>query len=163
MSFRNEFLIDGEVYTVEILSLNNEMVMMVNGTRYQISRPTTDASSILKINNNVYKTYSADTKSDVYLKVESETYHLEKKRNETAQSKDDQSANNINASMPGIVIEVVVKEGDRVKEGDVILSTESMKMQTNIIAPKDAVIGKLYFKRNETFEKGAVLASLEEM
>ena len=98
MSFRNEFLIDGEVYTVEILSLNNEMVMMVNGTRYQISRTTTDASPILKINNNVYKTYSADTKSDVYLKVESETYHLEKKRNETAQSKEDQSANNINAS-----------------------------------------------------------------
>ena len=163
MTFRNEFLIDEDVYTVEILSLKDEIVMLVNGARYQISRKTTDVSSTLKINNNVYKTCSAVTKNDVYLKVESETYHLEKKRNETAQSKEDQSANNINASMPGIVIEVIVKEGDKVKEGDVILSTESMKMQTNIIAPRDAVIGKIYFKKNETFEKGAVLASLEEM
>ena len=65
--------------------------------------------------------------------------------------------------MPGIVIEVIVKEGDKVKEGDVILSTESMKMQTNIIAPRDAVIGKIYFKKSETFEKGATLASLKEM
>ena len=163
MAFRNEFLIDEDVYTVEILSLNNEMVMMVNGTRYIISPTSTDAYSTLKINNKVYKTYSAETKNGVYLKVESETYHLEKKKNETAQSKEDQSANNINASMPGIVIEVIVKEGDKVKEGDVILSTESMKMQTNITAPRDAVIGKIYFKKNETFEKGAVLASLEEM
>ena len=163
MTFRNEFLIDEDVYTVEILSLSDEMVMMVNGKRYQISQTTTDSSSTLKINNNLYKTYAADTKNNAFLKVESEIYRLEKKKNETAQSKENQSANNIKASMPGIVIEVVVKEGDKVKEGDVILSTESMKMQTNIIAPRDAVIGKIYFKRNETFEKGAVLASLEEM
>ena len=80
MAFSNEFLIDEDVYTVEILSLNNEMVMMVNGTRYIISRTSTDASSTLKINNKEYKTFSADTKNDVYLKVESETYHLEKKK-----------------------------------------------------------------------------------
>ena len=43
MAFRNEFLIDEDVYTVEILSLNNEIVMLVNGARYQISRTTTDA------------------------------------------------------------------------------------------------------------------------
>ena len=84
MTFRNEFLIDEDVYTVEILSLSDEMVMMVNGKRYQISQTTTDSSATLKINNNLYKTYAADTKNNAFLKVESETYRLEKKKNTDA-------------------------------------------------------------------------------
>ena len=163
MTICKEFLIDENLYSVEIISLGTDIVMTVNGRRYKLKVANTGVSTTIETNGNLYATYATDTNDAVYLKVDSETYHLEKKKTETTLTQDKQSANNINASMPGTVIETITEEGDKIKEGDVILSTESMKMQTNIIAPRDAVIEKIYFKKNETFEKGAILVSLKEV
>ena len=163
MTICKEFLIDENLYSVEIISLGTETVMTVNGRRYKLKVANTGVSTTIETNGNLYVTYAADTNDAVYLKIDSETYHLEKKKTETTLTQDKLSANNINASMPGTVIETITEEGAKIKEGDVILSTESMKMQTNIIAPRDAVIEKIYFKKNETFEKGAILVSLKEV
>lgn len=46
----------------------------------------------------------------------------------------------VTTSMPGTIVEVLVKEGDTVKAGDPILVTEAMKMETEIQAP---VAGKI--------------------
>ena len=42
--------------------------------------------------------------------------------------------------MPGKVIEVRVKEGDRVRKGDVLLVLEAMKMRNEIVSPADGVV-----------------------
>jgi glutaconyl-CoA/methylmalonyl-CoA decarboxylase subunit gamma len=42
--------------------------------------------------------------------------------------------------MPGKVIEVRVKEGDRVRRGDVLLVLEAMKMRNEVASPRDGVV-----------------------
>jgi glutaconyl-CoA/methylmalonyl-CoA decarboxylase subunit gamma len=42
--------------------------------------------------------------------------------------------------MPGKVIEVRVKEGDRVRKGDVLLVLEAMKMRNELASPADGVV-----------------------
>lgn len=42
--------------------------------------------------------------------------------------------------MPGKVIEVRVKEGDRVRKGDVLLVLEAMKMRNEVTSPADGVV-----------------------
>ena len=44
------------------------------------------------------------------------------------------------APMPGTVVKVLVKNGDRVKNGDTVLVLEAMKMETPIAADRDGVI-----------------------
>lgn len=65
------------------------------------------------------------------------------------------------APMPGTVIAVQVTEGDAVAAGDILLTIESMKLQTMVRAEQDAIIRKLRFAEGEAFDKGAVLVEFE--
>ena len=48
-----------------------------------------------------------------------------------------EGAETINAPMPGNVLNVMVKAGDKVAKGDVLLILEAMKMENEIMAPHD--------------------------
>lgn len=49
----------------------------------------------------------------------------------------------LGAPMPGVVLEVMVKAGDRVTRGQEIAVLEAMKMQNMIRSPRDAVIAEV--------------------
>jgi pyruvate carboxylase len=59
----------------------------------------------------------------------------------------------IAAPMPGKVLKVNVKAGDAIKEGDVLMVTEAMKMETNIKAKADGAIADVKFKEGDKVEK----------
>ena len=63
--------------------------------------------------------------------------------------------------MPGTVISVAVTEGDRVQTGQTLMVIESMKMETGIKATDQAVVKKLHFQPGDTFDRNAVLVSLD--
>ncbi|MEC7667643.1 MAG: biotin/lipoyl-containing protein, partial [Pseudomonadota bacterium] len=48
--------------------------------------------------------------------------------------------NHVGAPMPGVVASVGVSAGQSVKEGDLLLTIEAMKMETGLHAERDAVI-----------------------
>ncbi len=50
------------------------------------------------------------------------------------------NANHIGAPMPGVVASVAGTVGSQVKEGDLLLTIEAMKMETGIHAERDATI-----------------------
>jgi biotin carboxyl carrier protein len=66
----------------------------------------------------------------------------------------------IKAPMPGLVIEVSVKEGQDVKEGDKILILEAMKMENSIMTHADATIKKISVSSGQAVDKGQVLVEL---
>ncbi len=53
------------------------------------------------------------------------------------------SSKTINAPLPGSVIKIVVEVGSVIKEGDVLMVMESMKMENNILAEKSGTIVKV--------------------
>ena len=63
--------------------------------------------------------------------------------------------------MPGKVFRVLVNVGDKVKEGDVLLSTEAMKMETNVKAQKDGVVAEILVSEGTQVEQGELLLILE--
>ena len=67
----------------------------------------------------------------------------------------------VGAPMPGKVFKVLVKQGDEIEEGDVLVVTEAMKMETNIKAPVAGVVKDVLFDVGETVEKGDLLVELE--
>lgn len=50
----------------------------------------------------------------------------------------------VGAPMPGVVTSVAVTEGQKIHEGDMLLTIEAMKMETGIHAERDAVIKAVY-------------------
>lgn len=72
------------------------------------------------------------------------------------------SSSVVKAPMPGIMIEVNVQSGQEVKEGDALLSIESMKIMTVIKAWRDGVIEAVNFAEGDAFDKNAVLVAMVE-
>lgn len=64
------------------------------------------------------------------------------------------------APMPGVVVGTSVEPGDEVLEGQPVVLIESMKMQTQITAPRDGVVARVHLRVGDQFERGATLVSL---
>ncbi len=64
----------------------------------------------------------------------------------------------ITAPMPGKVVQVLVKPGERVEAGQGLLVVEAMKMQNEIRAPKTGVVERLLVSEGQAVNAGEVLA-----
>lgn len=67
----------------------------------------------------------------------------------------------IKAPMPGLVLEIVVADGQEVNEGDKILILEAMKMENSIMISSQAKIKRVAVTTGQAVEKGQVLIELE--
>ena len=72
-----------------------------------------------------------------------------------------QKDTNILAPMPGLILEVNVKEGQEVKEGDPLLVLEAMKMENVILAPNDGIIQSIKIEKGDAVEKKQLLMETE--
>ena len=65
--------------------------------------------------------------------------------------------NNVRAPMPGLIIDLKVRNGDSVKAGDALLILEAMKMENIIKAPGDATVKSVKVSKGDGVEKNQVL------
>ena len=71
------------------------------------------------------------------------------------------NANHIGAPMPGVVATVAALAGKEVKEGDLLLTIEAMKMETGIHAERDAVIKAVHVNAGSQIDAKDLLIELE--
>ena len=70
------------------------------------------------------------------------------------------SASAVVAPMPGNINAVKVATGQAVKKGDVLIILEAMKMENEIVAPKDGKIGQVFVQKGATVSTGAPLVEV---
>jgi acetyl-CoA carboxylase biotin carboxylase subunit len=75
----------------------------------------------------------------------------------------DEDEGSLFAPMPGKVIKVNVKEGEKIKRGKILLVVEAMKMENNIIASHDAIIEKINVMEGDMVDTDKQLVVLEEI
>ena len=66
----------------------------------------------------------------------------------------------VKAPMPGVVLKVQVQQGQAVKAGQVLIIPEAMKMENEIVAPKDGTVAQIVAAKGATVESGAPLVVL---
>ena len=66
----------------------------------------------------------------------------------------------ITAPMPGKVLSISANVGQAVKRGDTVLVFEAMKMENTVVAPEDGTVASISVAVGDSFEAGAVIASL---
>ena len=70
------------------------------------------------------------------------------------------SAAAITAPMPGNINAVKVTSGQTVKEGEVLIILEAMKMENEITAPKAGKVGQIFVQKGASVETGAPLVEV---
>ena len=71
------------------------------------------------------------------------------------------NANHIGAPMPGVVASVAVQAGQEVREGDLLLTIEAMKLETGIHAERDAGIKQTHVSAGAQIDAKDLLIELE--
>jgi pyruvate carboxylase len=75
---------------------------------------------------------------------------------------EDGNANHVGAPMPGMIVTLAVKPGQKVAKGDPLVSIEAMKMETMIRAERDAVVKQTHVKPGTVVAAKDLLVELAE-
>lgn len=123
----------------------------LNGTVYHIlleGFDKTNKNITLRVNGE-RKVYSVKDRSDELLKKFG------------IQSFPVPKVNELKSPMPGLVVQIPVKVGDKLAKGDPILILEAMKMENVLKAPAEVTIKSIHCEPGQAVEKNAVLVRFE--
>ncbi len=140
-----KFKIHGNDYEVEILQLEDNIAEVdVNGSTYTV-----------EIQQEVKAT---KTPKLVRPKAIPSTETTVTKTSKPGEKK---GVGRIKAPLPGTILEIKIKVGDKVKLGDKLLVMEAMKMENNINADKEGVVSAVKFNVGDSVLEGDVLVEIE--
>lgn len=98
--------------------------------------------------------------STVHFAFEGETYVADVS-DKGARARGRQRDHSTEAPMPGVVLKILVKQGDVVAKGTPLLILEAMKMEHQIVAGHDATVVSINCTQGELVQPGVELVTLE--
>ncbi|MBN2355452.1 biotin/lipoyl-binding protein [candidate division KSB1 bacterium] len=142
---RYKITINGNPYDVAIKRVNQgEAVVEVNGSEYHVD--------ILE-EPVLHKTPQIVRRQEVY--------DVSKRPVQTrAADRVAPSSGVIKAPLPGLILEVSIKEGDEIKIGQQVLRMEAMKMENNIQSNRDGRVVSVRVKKGDSVLEGDILAEI---
>ncbi len=158
-------MFEGTAHAVEIVRWRPSLVVLVDGRRHEITDldDGRDGHRSLVIDGAHVRFVRATDDDRCHLRLEGRTFEVRRLDPRDASGADDRSHDVVRAPMPGVVVELHRGVGDAVGRGEKILTIESMKLQTALVAPRDGVVAALHKAAGETFDKDAVVAELEPL
>lgn len=144
----DQLVVNGHPITWDIATIRDGYFhILYNNKSYRAEVVNVDRQTktcTLKINNKI-QTVTLSDKFDLL---------LEKLGMNTGGSG---KINSIKAPMPGLIIDLKVKEGDAVKANDPLLILEAMKMENILKSPGEGVVKSIKVKKGESVEKNQIL------
>lgn len=157
--------IDDKEFKCDIEKSGNSYVVSLNGKNIQVEVADIDKETLTLIIN--YRPYQIHIGKDNKITVDRDEYTFEVVDEKIAQvlNTGAETAHKkeaiISAPMPGLVIEVEVKEGDNVKKGQGLVIIEAMKMQNEFKAPREGLIKKIFVQKGQTVNSKDKLIIIE--
>jgi biotin carboxyl carrier protein len=143
-----KFTINGNQYDTEIISVEDNIAEIeINGTSYKVEvdkeiKPVKTPKLVRPV---------AVPSTDVHPSVA-----------KTASPSAPKGTGSIKSPLPGVILEVFVKEGETVKMGQKLLMLEAMKMENNIEADKAGKVVSIMKHKGDSVMEGDVLIIIGE-
>ena len=120
-------------------------------------RRVPDQAAALRVTlDGISRRYAVHVTDDV-IRVARDGHHLSAHTHRPGRGATGAPTGALTAPMPGTVLLVHVADGDTVKEGDVLLVLESMKMELSITAPRDGIVSDLALRVGDRVTLGQPL------
>lgn len=145
---RFEGVVNGQVVVGDLVRINNyQYHLLFDNRSYGIELTKLNAEEktmVVKINAVKYSLQLKDKYDELLHTLGLDNLNTKK-------------LNDIKAPMPGMVLKVLVKEGDAVKKGDALLVLEAMKMENILKSPADGLVKKVVAQQGSPVEKNQLL------
>lgn len=142
--------IDGEVYEISFEAVRQQMTysLLVNGKSFETNIYQENGSWEVLMRGNRYSVDVVDERE-------------KRLRSAAGASQIRHDKYYVQAPMPGLVIDIPVDEEQEVKEGDVLLILESMKMQNELTSPREGTVTRINVKIDENVDRNQTLLIVE--
>lgn len=145
---RFKFTINGNQYETEVLSIEDNIAEIeVNGTKYQV-----------EVNRDIKPTKTPKLVRTMAVPSTDQVPSQAK----TSRPDAPKGAGSVKSPLPGVILEVLVREGDMVKLGQKLLVLEAMKMENNIEADKPGKVISVHKHKGDAVMEGDVLIVIGE-
>lgn len=117
----------------------------------------------IEINNEVYRVSVKELEADADMSTSqtaTEPQAIQTSTEPSAQSASTGESSEVKAPMAGTILKVSVTPGQTVSQGDTLVILEAMKMENEVVAPKDGVVGEIFVSANERVESDQVLLTI---
>lgn len=159
--------VDGRPHEVELVERLGELVVTVDGKPYDLAYQEVDELGQVVVLHEG-RSYALSMEGDenqvaITLAGRFHDVQLEDERERAAHAAERASGKSgglVTAVMPGIVVEVLVKKGDRVEKGAPLLILSAMKMQNEINAPADGVVQQIHVASGQAVTAGTKLVQI---
>lgn len=147
---KDDFIINGDHFSADMVQTGQNQYHLIHQNRsynaevVDVNRAEKTCS--IKVNGNIYS---------VELKDQYDQLLQQLGMDKLASSR----VAELKAPMPGLVLSVMVKEGDHVKKGDNLLVLEAMKMENIIKSPGDLTIKAIKVNPGDKVEKNQIMLS----
>ncbi len=143
-------LLDGKEYEVDMIEVEPGVYSLIHDQNSVNVELTTDKNNRRKYNVSVdYDNYDIEV-------LDAEAKYA-KYRKGTAGD----DANVISSPMPGVVVKILVSEGDEVKANDTVIIISAMKMESEYKVKKDRKILKVMVEEGQVIEANQPLIEIE--
>lgn len=158
--------VDGEEFLIEII---DERHLSINGRVMQFDFESIGGQPVysLLVDGQSFEAYvyPAENQWQVLLRghfypVKVEDARIKRLKAEAEVKVVEQKEYRLRAPMPGLIIDVPVKEGDEVEEGSVLVILESMKMQNELRSPRAGKVSRLRVEPGDSVEQNQTLLSV---
>lgn len=138
-----KFKIHGAEYNTEIISIeDNKAEISINGTIYEVE---------------VDKELQVSKTPKLMRSVAVPSTDIHPSQTKTASPAAPKGAGNIKSPLPGVILDIHVRENDQVKIGQKLITLEAMKMENNINADRDGKISLIKVAKGDSVMEGDVL------
>lgn len=157
-----EFTLREQRSDVRISRYAPGLEVIVDGRAHQVEPLQCDSpdSFKLRIDDKVIQGACRTEGDRVYLRLNGNNYTLVRHELQGPGQRGAQTGE-ICAELPGNLVSIHCAPGDEVRSGDLLMITESMKMEVRVLASSDGRVEEVCLAPGQSFEQGAALLRLK--
>ena len=146
---------ENHVYNVSVERRKNQYFVTYDNTEYKVEADEIKPGYLkIKLGDRVIKCVITKGDKDKFVFVEGDVFKVRNIELTGAKKTKKKEKGTLNSPISGKVVSIKVKDGDKVKKGDVLMIIEAMKMEYLIRAPYNGKVKKVNFKENNQIEIG---------
>lgn len=159
-----KFVFLDKTYSVILRKTDDRCQISVDGNDYDIIHYSIYGNMItFKSDKGLNNIYFAQDKDTIHLAVNGDYYSLAADRGRSMKNRDAgvQQTDSVSSPMPGLLVKVTVRVGDKVEQGATLAIVEAMKMQNELRASRDGIVKRINNNEGDQIEALKPIVELE--